>query len=288
MGESFGSWLILLVALLAGLAVGWVLLRGRRSEPPAPTAGTASDATTEASGSAPVAAGTAQSNTATEPTTEPASGAPAGTGTTTPTQAEPTEAEPAPTAAAESTGSTAEEPLTGTPTGATRVGEPLAGDVDPSSIHAGPTTDTTADTSAEPRSTVATPPVRPKDTTEPATAASAADPVATEPAVAVDPIATEPAVAAHPVVTEPAAAAEPVSAEPVAAQADDFRRIQGVGPKMAAALHGAGIRTYRQLAELDEAALRETVKSAGLRATASLATWPQQAKVLAAQADSES
>ncbi|WP_309246096.1 hypothetical protein [Verrucosispora sioxanthis] len=57
---------------------------------------------------------------------------------------------------------------------------------------------------------------------------------------------------------------------------------------MAAALHGAGIRTYRQLADMDEAALRETVKSAGLRATASLATWPQQAKVLATQADSGS
>ncbi|WP_230415671.1 hypothetical protein [Micromonospora tarapacensis] len=54
---------------------------------------------------------------------------------------------------------------------------------------------------------------------------------------------------------------------------------------MAAALHDAGIRTYRQLAELDEAALRETIKGAGLRATASLVTWPQQAKVLATQAD---
>ncbi|MBQ1050041.1 hypothetical protein KBX50_16400 [Micromonospora sp. C51] len=273
MGESFGSWLILLVALLAGLAVGWVLLRGRRSEPPAPTAGTASDATTEASEPAPVAAGTAQSTAATEPTTEPASVAPTGTETATATRAEPTEAEPAPTAAAEPAGSTTEEPVTGTPADATRASEPLAGDVDPTSIHEGPT----ADTTAEPRPAVATPPVRPKDTTEPATAASA-----------VDPLATEPAVAAHPVVTEPATAADPVAAEPVAAQADDFRRIQGVGPKMAAALHGAGIRTYRQLAELDETALRETVKNAGLRATASLATWPQQAKVLAAQADSES
>nr|WP_225852577.1 helix-hairpin-helix domain-containing protein [Micromonospora sp. AMSO12t] len=63
--------------------------------------------------------------------------------------------------------------------------------------------------------------------------------------------------------------------------ADDFRRIQGVGPKMAAALQAAGIRTYRQLAELDEAALRETIRAAGLRAAPSLATWPQQAKVLA-------
>ncbi|WP_435871746.1 helix-hairpin-helix domain-containing protein [Micromonospora echinofusca] len=63
--------------------------------------------------------------------------------------------------------------------------------------------------------------------------------------------------------------------------ADDFRRIQGVGPKMATALQAAGIRTYRQLAELDEAVLRETIRAAGLRAAPSLATWPQQAKVLA-------
>ncbi|MEV4727965.1 DUF4332 domain-containing protein [Micromonospora humida] len=63
--------------------------------------------------------------------------------------------------------------------------------------------------------------------------------------------------------------------------ADDFRRIQGVGPKMAAALQAAGIHSYRQLAALDEASLRETIRAARLRATASLATWPQQAQVLA-------
>ena len=68
---------------------------------------------------------------------------------------------------------------------------------------------------------------------------------------------------------------------------DDFRRIQGVGPKMAAALHGAGIRTFRLLADLDQAALRETIRGAGLRATASVATWPQQAKILAAQTDGD-
>ncbi|MEV6708569.1 hypothetical protein [Micromonospora wenchangensis] len=62
---------------------------------------------------------------------------------------------------------------------------------------------------------------------------------------------------------------------------DDFRRIQGVGPKMAAALQAAGVRSYRQLAALDETSLRETIRAAGLRATASLATWPQQAQVLA-------
>ncbi|WP_346533481.1 helix-hairpin-helix domain-containing protein [Micromonospora sp. DPT] len=80
---------------------------------------------------------------------------------------------------------------------------------------------------------------------------------------------------------EPATADADIVATPDAETPDDFRRIQGVGPKMAAALQAAGIRTYRQLAELDEAALRETIRAAGLRGAPSLATWPQQAKLLA-------
>ncbi|MFG3556059.1 hypothetical protein ACGGAQ_16935 [Micromonospora sp. NPDC047557] len=67
--------------------------------------------------------------------------------------------------------------------------------------------------------------------------------------------------------------------------ADDFRRIQGVGPKMAAALQAAGVRTYRQLGELDEPALRDLIRAAGLRPAPALATWPQQARVLAGAGD---
>ena len=90
-------------------------------------------------------------------------------------------------------------------------------------------------------------------------------------------------------VPAPRASAEnAVAADAAGDAADDFRRIQGIGPKLAAALQDAGIRTYRQLAELDEAALRQTVKAAGLRSAPGLATWPQQAKVLAgAPADAE-
>jgi predicted flap endonuclease-1-like 5' DNA nuclease len=82
------------------------------------------------------------------------------------------------------------------------------------------------------------------------------------------------------------APAVPVADTPVAetGAADDFRRIQGIGPKMAAALQAAGIRTYHQLAELDEATLRETIRAAGLRGAPGLTTWPQQAKVLAGAA----
>lgn len=75
----------------------------------------------------------------------------------------------------------------------------------------------------------------------------------------------------------------PVAATSV--EVDDFRRIQGIGPKMAAALQAAGVRTYQQLAELDETTLRDLIRAAGLRAAPGLATWPQQARVLASAPD---
>ena len=62
---------------------------------------------------------------------------------------------------------------------------------------------------------------------------------------------------------------------------DKLDRIEGIGPKIAAALRGAGIRTYRSLADADQARLRDAMRAAGLRFTPSLATWSQQAKLLA-------
>ncbi|MFU8871536.1 helix-hairpin-helix domain-containing protein [Micromonospora sp. SL4-19] len=137
------------------------------------------------------------------------------------------------------------------------------------------------------------PPAEP--TTPPAPAEPAAVTASTEPVAPVEPEpvaeAAPSAAPEQPVVPAPRAAVEdgaPAEVDggvaPAATDeaADDFRRIQGIGPKMAAALQGAGIRTYQQLAELDEATLRDTIKAAGLRAAPSLATWSQQAKVLAA------
>ncbi|WP_435821043.1 helix-hairpin-helix domain-containing protein [Micromonospora musae] len=97
---------------------------------------------------------------------------------------------------------------------------------------------------------------------------------------AVDDERAEPPTRRSPVATPPV---RPVAATSV--EVDDFRRIQGVGPKMAAALQAAGVRTYRQLADLDEPALRELIRGAGLRAAPGLATWPQQARLLAAAPD---
>ncbi|MEU9510513.1 helix-hairpin-helix domain-containing protein [Micromonospora sp. NPDC048170] len=143
-------------------------------------------------------------------------------------------------------------------------------------------------TQADPEPAAATP-----AEAEPVPAAIAAEPelvpaAPTEPAIAAA-VEAAPAsdVPAEPESTQADAPVEPVVVPAPRTEvadsdaADDFRRIQGVGPKMAAALQAAGIRTYRQLAELDEAALRETIRAAGLRAAPSLATWPQQAKVLA-------
>lgn len=62
---------------------------------------------------------------------------------------------------------------------------------------------------------------------------------------------------------------------------DDLKRIEGIGPKMSAALHAAGIRTFQQLSETDEPRLRAAIQAAGLRFAPSLVTWARQARLLA-------
>lgn len=181
----------------------------------------------------------------------------------------------------------------GTPAPATRiaVGEPTP---TPTDSDASTSTNTNTNTNG-PGATESAPAPAPA-ASEPASAAEQIDlaPAAREHTPTADSDQAEepadadttapPVVVPHPVApdTEPADPAS-VAAEsgPEPDTADDFRRIQGVGPKMAAALHAAGIRTYRQLAELDEPALREMIRAAGLRGAASLPTWPQQAKALA-------
>jgi predicted flap endonuclease-1-like 5' DNA nuclease len=62
---------------------------------------------------------------------------------------------------------------------------------------------------------------------------------------------------------------------------DDLQRIEGIGPKMAGALHKAGIRTYARLAATDEATLRQAIESDGLKFAPSIVTWARQAQLLA-------
>lgn len=63
----------------------------------------------------------------------------------------------------------------------------------------------------------------------------------------------------------------------VSAKPDDLTVVEGIGPKMASALKAAGITTYSQLAEADEARLMAAIQAAGLRFAPSLPTWPEQA-----------
>jgi Uncharacterized conserved protein len=62
---------------------------------------------------------------------------------------------------------------------------------------------------------------------------------------------------------------------------DNLERIDGIGPRTAAALRAAGIRTYRALAASDGTHVRAAIENAGMRATPRLATWTAQARLLA-------
>jgi predicted flap endonuclease-1-like 5' DNA nuclease len=63
---------------------------------------------------------------------------------------------------------------------------------------------------------------------------------------------------------------------------DDLRKIEGVGPKLAEVLNGAGITTYAGLAEAKPEELRAILESAGSRYKMfDPTTWPEQAALAA-------
>ena len=64
------------------------------------------------------------------------------------------------------------------------------------------------------------------------------------------------------------------------APADDLKRIEGIGPKTAAALQGAGVRTFAQLAAMSVEDVQDLLRQAGVRVGVS-ETWMAQAGSLA-------
>ena len=62
---------------------------------------------------------------------------------------------------------------------------------------------------------------------------------------------------------------------------DDLERIEGIGPKMAAALRAAGIHSFGQLAATDDDTRRSAIEAAGLTFAPSLVSWGRQAQLLA-------
>jgi predicted flap endonuclease-1-like 5' DNA nuclease len=62
---------------------------------------------------------------------------------------------------------------------------------------------------------------------------------------------------------------------------DDLRRIEGIGPKIASVLAGAGVVSFAQLADTATEQLRQMLSDGGVR-IAYPDTWPEQAALAAA------
>jgi predicted flap endonuclease-1-like 5' DNA nuclease len=64
---------------------------------------------------------------------------------------------------------------------------------------------------------------------------------------------------------------------------DDLRKIEGIGPRIAALLQEAGITTFAQLAKTEVSQLKQILEKGGSRFTmADPTTWPEQAELAAA------
>lgn len=64
--------------------------------------------------------------------------------------------------------------------------------------------------------------------------------------------------------------------------ADDLTRIEGIGPKISGLLQGAGISTFEQLAGTKVDRLEQILADANLVGLANPSTWPEQARLAAA------
>jgi predicted flap endonuclease-1-like 5' DNA nuclease len=86
---------------------------------------------------------------------------------------------------------------------------------------------------------------------------------------------------AVPPVQQEVASRPPQPIEP--AQEDDLKKIEGIGPKIAGVLKGAGIRTFGQLAATDVESIRGVLERSdpNLLRLADPSTWPQQAGLAA-------
>jgi predicted flap endonuclease-1-like 5' DNA nuclease len=277
-----GSFLSLIVGLVIGFLGGW-LLRGWRKSATAPVvaAPAQSDPAQSETVETPVAAAEPETSAELETPAEPQK------------TAEPETAEPEPTAAEP----VAAEPVAAEPAAA----EPIAADLGPAvpkpaTIPASrrrakapakteplPTTPEPVAATPEPVAVAAAPePVAVAATPEPVAVAATPEPVAAEPAAAATITASAPVESAD----EPLSRVDTVPVQRQAtpdtsAKPDNLTRIPGIGPKMALALNTAGISTFAALAASDEATIRAAISAAGLRFSPSLATWPEQAKLLA-------
>jgi len=66
-----------------------------------------------------------------------------------------------------------------------------------------------------------------------------------------------------------------------AADADDLKKIEGIGPKIAEVLGEAGVTTYKQLSEMDRDAIKAILDTVSTLKSKEPKTWPQQAQLAA-------
>jgi ribosomal protein L30 len=95
-------------------------------------------------------------------------------------------------------------------------------------------------------------------------------------------VAEEPAVPAATAVPETSLAAEAPKGAENPSQADDLELIEGIGPKIAAALKAAGIVTFADLAAADTSRLTEILQQEPNLRLADPGTWSEQASLAAA------
>jgi large subunit ribosomal protein L21 len=74
-------------------------------------------------------------------------------------------------------------------------------------------------------------------------------------------------------------AAPKAEAKKTAPKADDLKKVEGIGPKIAATLAEAGITTFAELANTEASKIAEII--AGVRGNHVTDTWPAQAKLAA-------
>ncbi|WP_397302091.1 50S ribosomal protein L21 [Nonlabens ulvanivorans] len=78
---------------------------------------------------------------------------------------------------------------------------------------------------------------------------------------------------------EAAPAAAPKAAKKATSKADDLKKVEGIGPKIASTLNEAGITTFAELAKTDAAKISEII--ADVRGNHITDSWPMQAQMAA-------
>ncbi|MGB5419754.1 50S ribosomal protein L21 [Algibacter sp.] len=89
----------------------------------------------------------------------------------------------------------------------------------------------------------------------------------------------EPKVEAKAAAPKAEKAAPKAAAKKATGKADDLKKVEGIGPKIASTLVEAGIATFADLAKIKPAAISEII--AGVRGNHVTDTWPAQAKLAA-------